>query len=153
MDTPGPLPAPAFSRNSCQSASAQILRALRLMGGRLAPVVWSLSLAPGPDPSSSPHPPTAPPTPTLATRTDVKRLSKAQRSQGSGLSIRSESGIRLRYSLCVYLWPVSGLSQQLELNFKLTALRAQSRTRIKYNLGVTEGQDPGCDQDQSSLCY
>ena len=62
-------------------------------------------------------------------------------------------GLDLIDSLCVYLWPVSGLSQQLELNFKLTALRAQSRTRIKYNLGVTEGQDPGCDQDQSSLCY
>ena len=61
----------------------QTLRALRL-GEGLAPVVWGLSLASGTDPPSSPHPPTSL---TLATMANVKRLSKAQRSQGSGLSV------------------------------------------------------------------
>ena len=60
MDTPGPLSAPASSRHSCQSASPQTLRVLRL-GEGLTPVVWGLSLAPGTDPSSSPHPPTPSP--------------------------------------------------------------------------------------------
>ena len=72
--------------------SPQTLRALRL-GEGLAPVVWGLSLASGSEYPSSPHPPTSL---TLATMADVKRLSKAQRSQGSGLSVRSQSGIRLR---------------------------------------------------------
>ena len=53
--------------------------ALRL-GEGLALVVWGLSLAPGTDPSSPPHPPTL----SLTTMADVKRLIRGHDASGFG---------------------------------------------------------------------
>ena len=53
--------------------------ALRL-GEGLALVVWGLSLAPGTDPSSAPHPPTL----SLTTMADVKRLIWGHDASGFG---------------------------------------------------------------------
>ena len=56
------------------------LGALRLGDGGLTPVVWGLSLAPGTDPSSPPYPPT----PSLTTLADVKRLIWGHDESGFG---------------------------------------------------------------------
>ena len=56
------------------------LGALRLGGGGLTPVVWGLSLPPGTDPSSPPYPPT----PSLTTMADVKRLIWGHDESGFG---------------------------------------------------------------------
>ena len=92
---PGTLTCSCVHQTWQQEYFPQTLRALRLGQGP-APVVWGLSLAPGADLSSPPHPPT---TLTFATMADVRRLIRAQRSQGSGLSVWSGSGIRLRCDL------------------------------------------------------
>ena len=80
---PGPLPAPAFTRYSCQSASPQHWELSGLGVGDwhlwFGVFLWHLALSPS-------HPLTLHPL-TLAKMADVKRLIRAQRSQGSGLSV------------------------------------------------------------------
>ena len=143
MDTPGPLPVPAFSRHSCQSASPQTLQALRLREG-LTPVVWGLSLAPGTEPFSHL---------TLATMANVKRMTKDHDESWFG----AQRLIRFMDQKETQVRSLSMTSVRaqstMETKLSLTVLGLVSKQNQVHSECVIKGQDSVYDRDQGSVCY